>query len=372
MKPWLIAVALIGLVLLIALTLQFGESPEKVQKNAVPKDLPKPVVGGLDTDAPLVNSTAPKFLPLALSGAMAETPTNLNLSGNRIQVAPIENPIHSKTDGATRWADDDLVLGVALKQSARAYSLKQLAASTQSVINDVLDGEPLVVTWNSDNRAAVVFHNPTGELPLLFRPIGQTWKTDLLFQDQGTESLWSQTLGLSIEGQLKGTMLKAIPSVVCTWKAWKKAFPDTTLANLPESGPDTAVTTAVQARANSRRNGSLLVISPKGELMVSRKELFETRVLNKEIGGEKIVIFYDEEADAAQAFNSLLIVPPALEFELRGLQFAPVRQSIGWNIHNGGADGENNLARRLQPLLVLELPEPLSAVRKPVPAASGQ
>lgn len=372
MKPRLIVVALIGLVLLIVLTLLFGESPEKVQKNAVPKDLPKPVVGGLDIDAPLVNSTAPKFLPLPLSGALSGELTSLNLSGNRIQVAPIENPIHTQTDGATRWADDELVLGVALKQSARAYSLKQLSATTQSIVNDVLDGEPLVVTWNGENRSAVVFHNPQGDLPLLFRPVGQTWNSDLIFQDQGTESIWSQSLGLSIEGQLKGTALKGIPSVVCTWKAWKKAYPDTTLANLPESGPDTAVTTLAQARSNSRRNGNLLVISPKGELEVSRAELIESRVLNKEIGGEKIAIFYDEESDAAQAFNSLLIVPPAMEFELRGLQFTPVGQSIGWNIHNGGVDGENNPARRLQPLLVLELPEPLKAVRKPVTSGSGQ
>lgn len=371
MKPWLIVVASIGLVLLIALTLQFGESPQKVEKNAVPKDLPKPVVGGLDTDTSPVNSTAPKLMPVELSGALPAEAMQLNLAGNRIQVAPIENPIHSKVDGATRWPDDDLVLGVALKQSARAYSLKQLATTTQSVVNDVLESEPIVVTWNNENRNAIVFHNPVGDLSLVFRPIGQTWNTDLVFQDQGTESLWSQTLGLSIDGQLKGTTLKAIPSVVCTWKAWKKAYPDTTLANLPESGPETAVTTATQARSNSRRNGSLLVIGSKGEIEVSRGELLESRVLNKEIGGEKVAIFYDEEADSAHAFNSLLVVPPALEFELRGLQFAPVRQSIGWNIHNGGADGENNPARRLQPLLVLELPEAFKAVRKPVSSTSG-
>jgi hypothetical protein len=54
------------------------------------------------------------------------------------------------------------------------------------------------------------------------------------------------------------------------------------------------------------------------------------------------------------------------------LQFAPLRQDTGWNIHNGGADGENDPARRLQPLLVLDLPEPLKALRKPVSSGTTQ
>jgi hypothetical protein len=116
----------------------------------------------------------------------------------------------------------------------------------------------------------------------------------------------------------------------------------------------------------------LLVIGPKGEIEIPRTELLESRVLNKELAGDKIAIFYDEDSDAARAFNSLLVVAPALEFELRGLQFAPLRQDIGWNIHNGGAEGENNPARRLQPLLVIELPEPLKAIRKPVSGGATQ
>jgi hypothetical protein len=372
MKPWLIVVASTGLLLLIALTVMYGESPKKVEKNVVPKDLPKPVVGGLETEGPLATSTAPKFLPAELSGPLSPEAFDIKLTGNRIQTSPIENPVNAKVDGATRWADDDLVLGVTVNQSARAYSLKQLAAATQSVVNDAVGGEPLVVTWNSENRTAVVFHNPAGELPLTFRAVGQTWNTDLVFLDQATESLWSQALGRAIDGQLRGSGLKAIPSVVCTWKAWKKAFPETTLANLPESGPDSAITTMAQARSGLRRSGSLLVISPQGEIEIPREQLLESRVLNKELGGEKIVIFYDEDSDAVQAFNSLLVISPALEFELRGLQFAPLRQDTGWNIHNGGADGENDPARRLQPLLVLDLPEPLKALRKPVSSGTTQ
>jgi len=372
MKPWLVVAASTGLILLIVLTVLYGESPKKVEKNAVPKDLPKPVVGGLETEGPLTTSTAPKFLPAELSGRLAPAALEIELSGNRIQTTPIENPVNSKVDNATRWSDDDLVLGVTVNQSARAYSLKQLAAATQSVVNDVVGGEPLVITWNSENQSAIVFHNPVSELPLVFRPVGQTWKTDLVFLDQATESLWSQSLGQAIDGQLRGASLKAIPSVVCTWKAWKKAFPETTLANLPESGPDSAITTRAQARTAVRSSGSLLVIGPKGEIEIPRTELLESRVLNKELAGDKIAIFYDEDSDAARAFNSLLVVAPALEFELRGLQFAPLRQDIGWNIHNGGAEGENNPARRLQPLLVIELPEPLKAIRKPVSGGATQ
>lgn len=46
-------------------------------------------------------------------------------------------------------------------------------------------------------------------------------------QDLETESLWSHILGECMEGELKGTRLEVIPSVMTDWKRWKEIEPET-------------------------------------------------------------------------------------------------------------------------------------------------
>lgn len=372
MKPWLILTGSAALVVLIVLTLLFGDSAPKVDKNPVPKELPRPAVGGGDADSSgdLAAAEAEAPLGVLLSGELPADGWEVEISGDLRPAPPLENPPTVPATATTALQPDDLVLGVQLNNQARAYPLKFLAAPGQEVLNDQLAGEPLTITWNPALRSAVVFHNPPSDLALVFRSTGQTWNTDLLFQDQSTESYWSQTLGRCVRGQLLGSPLRGIPSAVCTWQAWSQAFPQTTVCQLPVTAPAEAVLTSPAAVAAARKTGQVLVISPDGERELSRAELFENRVLNTTAGTHYAACFYDDLADSVRALDPMLVVKP-LTFELRGLKFTLTGSNSAWNILNGNAEDEGIAPRPLRPLLVLELPTELQQLRRPTGASAA-
>jgi hypothetical protein len=49
----------------------------------------------------------------------------------------------------------------------------------------------------------------------------------LVMYDRQTNSLWSQLLGEAVEGELKGTRLQYVPSLMTTWEDWKNRYPNT-------------------------------------------------------------------------------------------------------------------------------------------------
>lgn len=56
---------------------------------------------------------------------------------------------------------------------------------------------------------------------------GKLIRNVLVMYDRQTESLWSQLLGESVKGELIGTKLDFVPSVMMTWAEWKERHPDT-------------------------------------------------------------------------------------------------------------------------------------------------
>ena len=67
---------------------------------------------------------------------------------------------------------------------------------------------------------------------LTFAVSGKLWKRSLVMIDKPTGSLWSHILGKAMAGELKGTELDSIPSVITDWKSWKMDYPQTTVAHL--------------------------------------------------------------------------------------------------------------------------------------------
>ncbi len=61
-------------------------------------------------------------------------------------IRSIEDPIHLGRDLADElYSPDELVLGIELNGEARAYSVPLL--SRHEVVNDVVGGQPVAVTW---------------------------------------------------------------------------------------------------------------------------------------------------------------------------------------------------------------------------------
>ena len=56
---------------------------------------------------------------------------------------------------------------------------------------------------------------------------GKLIRNVLVMYDRQTGTLWSQLLGEAVEGELAGTKLDFLPSVMTTWEDWKSQHPGT-------------------------------------------------------------------------------------------------------------------------------------------------
>ncbi|MFC1996669.1 DUF3179 domain-containing protein [Chloroflexota bacterium] len=129
------------------------------------------------------------------------------------------------------------VLGVLLPESGGvAYTFERL--SEEQVINDTLDGTPIVAFWKAGTASALDTSSissgydigSTGVFLSTFD--GQTLtfisNNDGTFQDEQTRSRWNIT-GYAEDGSLQGAQLIALPHHDTFWFAWAAFVPPDTL-----------------------------------------------------------------------------------------------------------------------------------------------
>ena len=121
---------------------------------------------------------------------------------------------------------DQRLIGLVLNGDARAYPLPIL--SVHEVVNDVVGGEPVAVTWCPLCYTALVFsrHVPGREEPLTFGVSGKLLYNTLVMVDRQTDSLWSQLYGAAVDGPLTGERLSFFPSQFTTWEQWYARYPE--------------------------------------------------------------------------------------------------------------------------------------------------
>lgn len=138
----------------------------------------------------------------------------------------------SSERGGKYLVSHDRVIGVTLGGEARAYPLRIL--NWHEVVNDVLGGVPVAVTYHPVCDSVVVFDRRAGAETLEFGVSGLFYNsTQVLFdrRPQGRgESLWSQMEARAIAGPFaaRGARLNVIPAAVVHWADWRTMYPDTT------------------------------------------------------------------------------------------------------------------------------------------------
>lgn len=140
--------------------------------------------------------------------------------------------------GAYEGDPDDGVVAVEVGDRARAYPVRYL--HYHEVVNDVLDGVPVAVTWCPLCGSAVVYDRRTAtvegnadrdgeESPpdaLTFGVSGKLADDDLVLYDRETETEWKQSLGRALSGPLAGADLTVLPAGVTTMARFREAHPD--------------------------------------------------------------------------------------------------------------------------------------------------
>lgn len=139
-------------------------------------------------------------------------------------IPPIDEPRFIDADAADFLSGDEPVFGLRHRGEVKAYPQKVLV--WHEIVNDMVGGEPLAVTYCPLTGTVVAFASPPGEA-WTFGTTGRLVNSNLLMYDRQTDSEWPQILGVAISGPRKGTRLDTVPLVWTTWRAWRTTHPDT-------------------------------------------------------------------------------------------------------------------------------------------------
>ena len=136
---------------------------------------------------------------------------------------------------------------------------------------------------------------------LTFAESGQLWNGSLVMIDLETRSLWSHILGECVHGPLKSEELQHLTADTMTWKAWRSAYPDTTVLNLSSSSRDYGA----EFYAKPERFAYGFVLDGK-PFHVTFASLRKSPVQNLTLGGRPLLLAFDPESTAARLFSRRL------------------------------------------------------------------
>jgi hypothetical protein len=221
-------------------------------------------------------------------------------------IPPIDDPTFESVEAADGWlADREPVLLFQRGEDARAYPLAIL--TFHEIVNDVVDGEPVVVTYCPLCNSGLVFEATVDGEVLDFGTSGRLWRSNLVMYDRSTRSLWSQFTGEAIVGERLGQELERLPMQIVSWSEYRSTWPDGAVLsrdtghNRPYgSNPYTGYDTSASPFLFDGETDGVLpqmarVVTTGGEedpVAYPLSVLTEHRVVADEVDGEPVVVLW--------------------------------------------------------------------------------
>ena len=153
-------------------------------------------------------------------------PFNEILSGGppRDGIPPLDNPKFTTLEEGDNFLGAlEPVIAFELNGDARAYPLQIL--TWHEIVNDVVGGVPVAVTFCPLCNSAIVFDSTLDGVVHRFGTSGKLRHSDLVMWDRQTESWWQQLTGEAIVGELAGKRLTFLPASIVSWEDFKSANP---------------------------------------------------------------------------------------------------------------------------------------------------
>jgi hypothetical protein len=139
-------------------------------------------------------------------------------------IPSIDEPRFVDPAEASRWlADREPVVSLELGGEARAYPAQIL--TWHEIVNDVVAGRPVAVTYCPLCNSAVAFSREIDGRTLEFGVSGKLYKSALVMYDRQTDSLWLHFAGKAIQGPMTGTRLEVLPVQLLSFGEWKREHP---------------------------------------------------------------------------------------------------------------------------------------------------
>ena len=128
----------------------------------------------------------------------------------------------SEADGT--YTDGAPVIQFEVNGDARAYPLDIM--TWHEVVNDVVGGVPVAVTFCPLCNTAIAFERTVGGTTFDFGVSGVLRNSDLIMYDRTTESLWQQIGGEAIVGDMVGARLPVLAASIVSWGDFKVQYPE--------------------------------------------------------------------------------------------------------------------------------------------------
>lgn len=255
------------------------------------------------------------------SGAVSfsEASADLILS-LRDAIPPLTDPAFEDASGGDWLAPDDLVLGFAHEGEAFAYPLKIL--NFHEIVNQVVGGEPVLVSYCPLCRSGIVFSRVLDGEVLHFGNTSALYESDLVMFDEETGSYWQQVGGVGIVGEHCERRLEPLPSITASWAEWEGIHPETLILSrdtgferdydvdpfgpaLPEAINEGRFPFPVSERAMDERlmAGEMVLGVELGDARRAYPlERLGDAAVNDRLGGEPVVVFSAARGPSGAAF----------------------------------------------------------------------
>jgi len=258
----------------------------------------------------------------------------------------IVNPETMSASAADEFLrEEELVIGVTIDGHSRAYPINMLTQPHREIFNDTLGGQAIVVTWCHLCHNAIVYSARADGKTLTFVVSGMLWKHNLVMQDVETKSLWSHMLGRAMAGELKGTKLELAPSVLTTWKAWRRQHPTTTAVKMRRSNQD------YEKGFYKDLTKFVFGYAVLGRARAwSFDQLALQPVVNDQLGGRPILIVFDPESTAVWIYDRE-VDGEVLSFEPHGALVKDRETTSLWDPAKGEATQGPLQGKKLKPLV---------------------
>ena len=286
-------------------------------------------------------------------------------------IPPLDNPEFVTVEAVDQWPNPlrllEPVILVELNGDARAYPLQIM--TWHEIVNDVVGGVPISVTFCPLCNSAIVFDRRLDGVVYDFGTSGNLRNSDLIMWDRQTESWWQQFTGEAIIGDLAGKKLTFLSSSIIAWKDFRTANPsgkildqetgfDRPYGNNPYAGYDRVDNPPFLFEGDL--DGRLLPMervmafeSNESTFAFPFKILAEERVVNHSINGLDVVIFFDVEAESAfqdrsskqyRSVGASGIFEPSVDgqkltFKFYDERFVDEQTGSSWNILGEAREG---------------------------------
>ncbi|HXG35381.1 MAG TPA: DUF3179 domain-containing protein [Dehalococcoidia bacterium] len=221
-------------------------------------------------------------------------------------IPAIDKPKFVTFNEADKFLDPlEPVAAVEVNGEAKAYPLQILV--WHEIVNDVINGEPITVTFCPLCNTTIAFFRSFGGQVLDFGTTGNLRFSDLVMYDRQTETWWQQLDGQGIVGTHAGKRLEFYPSSVISYADFKSSFPQGQVLSR-DTGFSRSYGRNPYVGYDSNQNPFLfdgprddrlpavervVAVDLQGEpVAYPFSALQKKRVVNDTVGGEPIVVFF--------------------------------------------------------------------------------